>query len=171
MTKTKRTLMIVMTYISIVGLITFSLFILEEAIQTVMFGTWAAQDAKRWDTVKQGADLMEKFTNIGRVITWCAVIQPLAFISYRAYFESSDYYIDALRSKAMANAPDLFIDEKVTMRFKPLEARKNENGFWIGKSGRMQVQYETKPLMTVHSVTGILTRIDSKYLLITVENE
>ena len=35
-------------YMSLVGLITFPLFIHEEAIQTTMFGTWQAGPADRW---------------------------------------------------------------------------------------------------------------------------
>ena len=65
--------------LSILGIVTFSLFILEEAVQVTIFGTWPAQNAKDWDLVLEGCDTM-----------------------------ATDYYVQALRKKVLANAPECF---------------------------------------------------------------
>ena len=51
-------------YISVTGLVTFSLFICEESIQTAMFGTWPAQDAGDWYTVKFGVERMKEANHL-----------------------------------------------------------------------------------------------------------
>jgi len=55
--------------LSILGIITFSLFIFEEAIQMATFGTWPAQYAKDWDLVMEGADTIASI-NQPQIITW-----------------------------------------------------------------------------------------------------
>lgn len=106
--------------LSIMGLVTFSMFICEEAFQTAMFGTWPAQDAKDWAQVKRGCDIMEgansamKFINYG--FGW---IQPLALLSYYEYGKSASYYIESLRIKAFAHCPECFDGETILFHFKP----------------------------------------------------
>ncbi|MBU2346681.1 MAG: hypothetical protein KJ888_21020 [Gammaproteobacteria bacterium] len=119
-TKFKRILQTMAILLSIQGLITFSLFICEEALQTTTFGTWPAQDAGDWSLVLDGVDLLENI-NFGMKIINYSVgwIQPLAFFSYRSYSKATDYYIKGLKAKAFARAPQVFNSRKVEFTFEP----------------------------------------------------
>ena len=168
MSKTKLILTFLMTYITIAGLVTFSLFICEEAFQTVMFGTWPAQDAKQWNIVKDGTVMMGKINLTGKIINYgIGWIQPLAFFSYRAYFKSADYYMTALESKCFANAPELFVGERVKFEFTPRSIRwsKHHNGF-ILENGRIQVLCQTKPnFLQRMTIEGIIEQTENKFLI------
>ena len=165
MSKAKLILTFLMTYITIAGLVTFSLFICEEAFQTVMFGTWPAQDAKQWHIVKNGTVLMGKINMTGKIINYgIGWIQPLAFFSYRAYFKSADYYLVSLKSKCFANAPELFIGEHVTFEFTPRRVTK-VNDRYLAESGRIQVFCETKPSMQRMVIEGTLEQHGNKFLI------
>ena len=67
--------------ITVLGIVTFTNFIFEEAIQTTMFGTRAAKDAKDWPLVWRGMQVIEginfhmKCVNNG--LGW---LHPLAFM-------------------------------------------------------------------------------------------
>lgn len=107
-------------YISFTGLVTFSLFILEESIQTAMFGTWPAQDAGDWYTVKFGIERIKEANKTLKTINYCfGWIQPLAFVAYRAYGRSTDAYIAGAEAKLFAHAPTIFNGEEITVTFIP----------------------------------------------------
>ena len=106
--------------LSILGIVTFSLFILEEAVQVTIFGTWPAQNAKDWDLVLEGCDTIDSINQTIKILN-CSIgwIQPFAFVSYRAYSKATDYYVQALRKKVLANAPECFEGKKVEFLFTP----------------------------------------------------
>jgi len=167
--KTKRILAVFAIYLSIAGLITFSQFILEEAFQTTMFGTWPAQDAKRWDIVLDGTDLMEKITTTMKIVNYSVGwIQPLAFISYGAYAKSADFYIKALRSKVLAYAPELMEGREVEFEFIVKSIRKNGDKF-IVSNGRIVFQSDKRLSGTV-KIKGILKKTEVGYELIRIPN-
>lgn len=138
--KIKNILAITMMILTVMGVVTFSLFILEEAFQTVMFGTWAAQDAQDWPTVKAGLDLMCRIqTTLKWVNYLTGWIQPLAFIAYGSYAKSAQYYIQALQAKTLAHAPELFIGEKITLSFTPRTQEIRADGSILATNGKIQV--------------------------------
>jgi len=117
-------------YLSASGLVTFSLFIIEESIQTAMFGTWQASDAGDWWTVKFAADRISDANRLLRMINiaggW---IQPLSFLAYRSYGRATEAYLAALEAKLLAKAPELFVGRIVTVSFTALEARPVPSGY------------------------------------------
>ena len=118
--KAKKFLSIFAIYLSITGLISFSEFILEEACQTVMFGTWQAIDAKQWPFVLQSSDLMESSNNTLKVINYVfGWINPISFMSYRAYAIATDDYIHSLRLKIFAHRPELFAGRYFQVEIQP----------------------------------------------------
>ena len=120
MRKFKDILQLSLAIVTILGLITFSLFILEESFQTVMFGTWPAQDAQDWDTVLAGTDLMEGIATTLNIINYaCGWLQPLAFIAYRSYGKAARYYIKGLRAKVFAMSPQSFEGREHEFIFRP----------------------------------------------------
>jgi hypothetical protein len=116
----KRILTGLAIYISVTGLVTFSLFILEESIQTAMFGTWPAQDARDWRVVQFGIQRIREANVMLKTVNYCfGWIQPLAFIAYRAYGRSTDAYIAGMEAKLFAYAPELFDGKEVIVTFTP----------------------------------------------------
>lgn len=126
-------------YLSLAGLITFSLFILEESIQTAMFGTWPAQDAKDWELVQFGSERMREANTCLKTINYCfGWIQPLAFVSYRSFGKSVDLYIASLEARIFANAPELFHARTFSFAFTPQSVAPCPEG-WLYTSGRVTV--------------------------------
>ena len=143
--------------LSIMGLVTFAQFIIEESIQTTMFGTWAAQDAQDWHTVKIGADLIKKQTKLLFTVTKiCGWIQPLAWISYNEYGKAAGYYTRALDAKIIAHAPELYAGELVTIYFRPKSFIEKDNKI-IGTNGNVSVIVSKRPASPVWPITGIVS--------------
>jgi hypothetical protein len=109
-------LKIVFAYIGISSLIIFPSFILEEAIQTTIFSVWPSQDVGQWRTVATGCSLMENINRSLKIVTYSVGwINPLAFMSYRAYGQATDQYITALRSKVAFHAPEMLAGKRISL--------------------------------------------------------
>lgn len=127
------------TYITLVGVVTFSQFILEEGIQTAIWGTWPAQDAKDWPLVKKGLIVISSINKTLKIITYtCGWVQPLAMIGYINYVKATEYYIEGLDAKIFANAPELYIGEYVEFTFIPANIKYFESG-QLAVNGRIGV--------------------------------
>ncbi len=151
-------------YLSIAGLVTFSLFMLEESYQTVMFGTWPAQDAQRWDIVLEGTDLMEKMLKTMKIVNYsCGWIQPLAFISYKAYAESEKYYIKGLRSKVLARAPELMVGREIQLKFKIRSIKKYGDKFLLS-NGKLVIVSD-KRINGIMDITATIQKTEAGYEL------
>jgi hypothetical protein len=116
-------------YLGIVGLFSFNCFILEEAFQTVMFSTWQAFDAREYRLVKRSLATMEKARTtlviVNNVGNW---LNPFGWVAYNAYADAEQEYIDAVRAKLFANAPELFDGETITFTFRPQESEPADRG-------------------------------------------
>jgi hypothetical protein len=164
MTHLKTVIKGLLAYIAIAGIVTMSLFMMEEAYQTAMFGTWPAQDAKDWALVKQGADLMSATSDTLILLNNCVGwVQPLAFIAYRSYGQSAQFYVEALRSKVFAHAPELFVGEEVSVTISPSSMTQNDAG-WATQLGRVTVILPA-PSLVDQRITGTLIRKDSDLIL------
>jgi len=157
MKKVKLWLKFFFAYITITGLVVFSLFILEESFQTVMFGTWPAQDAKRWDIVCEGTELMDDVIWTMNAVNYTVgYIQPIAFISYRSYAKSAKFYTKALRAKAFAHAPEEFVGKEVTFKFQHKEIRSLPDGSFLLVNGKIGVRVWERPKSPQMDVSGVL---------------
>lgn len=143
-------------YLALAGLITFNLFILEEAFQTCMFGSWPAADVGEWRVVKRNLKTMEGLHDTLVVTNYVGGwINPFAFVSYSGYAKAEREYMDGLRAKVFANAPELFAGEKVTTAFVPNEEERL-GGAWLLRNGRVSVL----AMCRLPEYTGIVEIID-----------
>jgi hypothetical protein len=127
-------------YFGLAGLVTFNCFILEEAFQTVMFGSWGAFDAKEYRLLKREIQTMEGLrTSLNVINNIGGWINPFGWVAYNGYVRAEREYIDALRAKLFAHAPEVFDGEVVTFTFTPLEEEPGENGMNRYKNGRITV--------------------------------
>lgn len=169
--KVKEVLGLIMVVISVMGIVTFSMFILEESFQTIMFGTWPAQDAKRWDIVLKGTDLMEKALKTLRFVNYtCGWVQPLAFVSYRSYAISEEFYIESLRAKILANDPYVMVGRDIEFRGTPRTWKKLNERLYIASYGRIRVISPIEPAIRPTTISGRL-RLSGNMLYIYLDNE
>ncbi len=165
-TKAKVILSILAVYISVTGLVTFSLFILEESIQLCVFGSWPAQDAKDWQTVhlayRRIIDTNKLLKTINYSIGW---IQPLAFLGYRSYGQSTDIYIKGLEAKIFANAPELFDGENLTVSFIPQEVRETADGYLHINHRVSFLSKERRPAGVSCRITGVVSAQGNKVVM------
>jgi len=157
MKKAKTWLRVFYAYITLTGTIMFGLFILEEAFQTTMFATWPAKDVKQWEIVYDGCKLMKSITVTLKVVNYTiGYIQPIAFIAYRKFAQSADYYIKALRSEIFANRPDLFVNEYVNFNFVPNEIRNGPDNSLFLINRKIRVICRKSQKSRNMSISGIL---------------
>jgi len=159
--KFRRKLAYFTLVLSILGLITFSLFIIEESLQIITFGIWPAQDAKRWDIVAEGSDLLESTNFMMKLINYSVGwLQPLAFLSYRSYAKATDYYIKSFRAKVLAFAPEELNGRKVKFVFRP----SSSNSRYL-MNREMRVPKAKCPPGRVFLIEGIIDYHDSKVFI------
>lgn len=133
-------------YLGVAGLITFNLFIMEEAFQTCMFGSWPAADVGEYRVVKKTLKTMEGLHSTLVVMNdiggW---VNPFAYVSYKAYAQAEVEYMAGLKAKVFANAPEVFENEIVTFNFTPLEWEPTPEGEWLARAGRISILTRLNP--------------------------
>jgi len=138
--------------ISMMGIITFSLFILEESFQTVMFGSWPAQDAKEWRLAKRAIEVQKPIIFAMKAVNWSVGwLQPLGFVAYNAYIRSAEFYNLGLSAKVFAYCPECFDGEEVTFTFRP---QRVEDGTAIAHQIRVEFPPEVSPTLAPVVIRG-----------------
>jgi len=159
-----------LVYLTIAGAYTFTAFIIEEAEQQVIWGTWPAQDSKNWALVMEGCDLLKNLNKTMNLINWSiGYIQPLALISYHSYWKSTEYYIKGIETKIFANAPDLFNNRKIKIMFTPKKIKK-ENNRIILINRKIRIITDKIPKTRRVVVSGIV-RVDGEKIIIEESKE
>jgi len=152
----KTVLTIIALYVTVVGLVTFSNFMLEESIQMATFGTWPAKSAQNWELVLEGCDLISKINITLKIINYSiGWMQPLAFLSYKAYAKATDFYVKALKSQAFANNPSVFVGRKVRFMFTPKTIKHNSDHIEL-INGTIHVIVNKMPTGKTILVQGVL---------------
>lgn len=163
--KFKSITTILLLYISIAGLYTFTAFILEEAQQQVIWGTWPARDAKNWALVYNGCQILRSMNRSLKILNWTiGYIQPLALLSYHSYWKSTDYYIRSLEAVIMKQSPRCFAGKNVELLFTP-EKITQEDGVkkLIGYNIIVVVDYVPEKFPAQIEGVG---KLQGKYLII-----
>lgn len=169
LTKLKTCLSNVAVVLSILGIITFSLFIFEEAIQMATFGTWPAQYTKDWGLVMEGADTIESINYSMKMVNYSVGwLQPLAFFSYRAYGKATDYYVESLRKKVFVNSPECFVGRKVEFVFIPARIQPDQEKVKL-VNGNLSIITDSIPETQKVLVSGVIER-DGDLLVIKADS-
>ena len=71
-------------------------------------------------------------------------IQPLGFLSYRAYGQAADYYVTALEHKVLAHAPEEFVGREIEFVFVPHKIIQDKDGIKL-IHGNVQILVEKYP--------------------------
>lgn len=154
-------------YMAVVGLITFPLFIMEESIQTATWGTWSAQTAKDPKLQLAGIRIIEKINiamdTINRTLGW---IQPLSMLSYDAYSQATQIYVDSVRAKLLAHDPEVFEGERVSCEFTPRTIQVLEDGRYLLQNGKIAVIVDTEPKMEPMKIEGIMRQVNGRMTIV-----
>lgn len=126
-------------YLGIVGLFSFNCFILEEAFQTVMFGSWGAFQAREYRLIKKELATQETLRATLNIINniggW---LNPFGWFAYKGYVDAEREWIDATNAKLFAEAPEVFNGEIVTFTFQPQE-QEIADGYNIYRNGNVEI--------------------------------
>jgi len=169
--KLRRWLTYMAIFISVISIVTFTLFIYEESLQVAMFGTWPAQDAGDWAQVLRGLDLMESLNLQMKIITYSVGwVNPLALFSYRAYARSTDYYIASVKSKCFARAPEVFDGREIDFAWRPHRVEQLKDGRW--KSVNRKINVFTMERLNVQQTYQLRGKVmvENNLILITAES-
>jgi len=165
MQKITSALKIFFAYITLCGLVMFPCFIAEEAIQVAVWGTWPAQDAKDWDLVMNGCNIVDSINTTLKIINYSiGWIQPLAFFSYKAYSNATDYYVKSLKTKIFAHSPGTLDGHIITatISLKKAKVMDTEEGFLYQLSAHnaLYIHFKQKPSSPILRVTAKIEKND-----------
>jgi hypothetical protein len=159
-------------YLAFVGMFGFSAFIMEEANQILTFSQFSASSHRNYAAMKQTIELSEKInTKMRWIADWCLWLIPPQQVAYRAYADSQDQYNMVLRQEILANEPDLFIGEYISIvGFKHLSYGRTEADDWELRSRDISVivkqsRLPAGPATATLKVTGVLQRKDGRLVV------
>jgi len=160
--KFKKYMTFILVYLTVAGAYTFTAFIIEESQQQVIWGTWPAQDAKNWELVLEGCDLLESLNTTMWWINWTiGYIQPLALVSYHSYWRSTSYYMKSLKAKVFAKSPESFDGRYVEFSFTPKKVTREKEKVILANR-RIRVIMDKDPGTKKIKVSGIVRVEDNK---------
>jgi len=146
----------VLAYLTIIGVISFSLFLFEESAQMLSFANFSASDTKRYDLMKTNlnimSDIMDTAESMNRLLY---ILNPFQHKAYKAYVLATRAYISTLEGEILANAPELYINEKISMAFKPDSYSAAQNNLFIAENRSIKVILRQAPASKTIQVTGM----------------
>jgi hypothetical protein len=149
----------------VLGIVTFPLFIMEEAVQMTTYGTWQASAAKDYRTLSRGLDLAERINSHTKTVNrWLGWLHPLNYISYQDWTAATDYWIEANRVKILALDPKVMEGRRLTITFTP-DSTTDAGDHWQLKAGQVTVLTNHKPESIPLSITGVVQPLPSGILI------
>jgi len=157
-------------YLGIVGLFSFSLFIMEEAIQMLSFANFSTTDTHQWGQTKANVEQIERVIGHMEAINSVFVaLQPIQWWAYRDYINASKNYAESLHLEVLANEPSLYIGEKRLYRFYWNRATQRRS-YWEVCNGMICYRSTERPSSKEIELAGVLERInDRKFLIKEIE--
>ena len=91
-------------------------------------------------------------------------IQPLAFLSYRAYSHSADYYVSGLEHKVLAFAPEEFVGREIEFEFVPSKIIQDEDGIKLVHN-RIQIIVDEVPSGDRVKIKGVVEMVGGRVVI------
>lgn len=150
--------------LTLLGFITFSLFILEESMQLLVFANFPAVDSQNWSRVKSNNDVMRKLNHgLFWINTTLGRLQPLSYYAYKGWSTATEHYLETLDSIAFAHMPEIFEGRVMTFYFSPKKIQRGPNGYML-INGKVVVQMAELPDMPF-LVKGKVVLKDKKVII------
>lgn len=124
-------------------------------MQICMWGNFAAQDAQRYDLIKANLEAIEKTNHVFRKINnYCMWINPFQKWSYGAWSDGTNHYVASMQGLILANEPNLYLGQYVSIQFKWDSFKPAKNGYYIAKNKKVKVLLKYAPKNQIISVSG-----------------
>lgn len=155
-----RVLKVFYFYIALIGMFGFACFIMEESIQMLTFSMFTIKDSQRWDIGLSNIEKMEEINNhleiVNGLFMW---LQPIQMYAYNDFIEATRGYIESQRGLILAQAPELFIGQELSLNFYYREMRRSYDYYELS-AGKIRVFIEGEPKGNPVHVEGVLRRIN-----------
>lgn len=143
-------------YLAFVGIFGFSLFILEEQSQILVWACFPSQDTHRYDLLKQNCEMIKATNQTGQFINkWFMWMMPPQQLAYRAYHESMDQYVVNIMALILANEPGLFIGQQIKFKFYYKSWQRKQNNLYEIVHNKIKVLQNFEPGQKFIQVTGV----------------
>ena len=139
----------IILYLSIAGFVTFSLFILEESLQTAMFSTWAAKDAQDWALIMKANRFFESTNDtMGKINKYFGWVNPFSYKAYNAYHDATQFVINANDAQIANFEPMLFVgfNDNIFLHIKITQILRQDSGIVL-VSGRFMIEFNNNMYM------------------------
>lgn len=144
-------------YIAVAGIVGFSIFIHEEAIQLLSFANFSASDTRQYHLLKDNLDHMKEINESLRWLNnhfmWMV---PPQLLGYRHYANATDAYIRTLTAEVLRHDPAALVGERVDMPFVPESLSPGHNGLWIARARGVRIILKSEPTTKTVFVSGVL---------------
>jgi len=145
-------------YLAFVGIFGFSLFIMEEASQVIMWANFSATDQHRFDLVKKNCEAIKRINQYGRTLNkYAGWLNPFQMMAYDAFHDGTDLYADTLLQQALAGDPSLFIGEKISVQINWISYEKQISGKVRLSARTFSCDVEDIPKSKTIAVTGVIS--------------
>jgi len=154
----KKLLRLLYLYLSILGVFSFSAFIIEESIQMLTFSMFVVKDTQRWDIALQNINLMRKSNkHLDWIVRYTLWLNPLQQIAYKDFVMATNGYLDSQTALVLANDPGLFKDIPVAFKFYYRSITQDQESY-ILKTGKLFVRVKTKPIENPIEISGFIIK-------------
>ena len=144
-------------YLAFVGIFGFSLFLAEEQSQILVWSGFPSQDTGRYDLLRENCEMIKATNDTAKVINkWVMWLMPPQKWAYGEYHKSMDQYIKNINALILANDPEVYLNEHVSIQFKYNTFKPAKNGLWIAQSNKVKVILKAPPATRVIAVAGII---------------
>jgi len=113
----------------------------------------------------QGCNIVDNINTTLKIINYSiGWIQPLAFFSYKAYSNATDYYIESLKAKIFAHSPESLIGQTLTVTIN-LRGATIKDSLYHLKNSSIFVSLPENSATPTMRITSIVKKIPQGVLL------
>lgn len=167
---TKRITGALLVYITISGLYTFTAFILEESLQCVTWASWGIERTTNYAALKEAHDVMDStnrtLDTLNTALGW---VNPLAKLSYAAYHDATEVYLQSMRLKLLVNAPEMLEGRTFAFTFSPTSSTE-KGGIYYATNGKITVKSREQLPFKATPIRGRIASDNNRYVIDTTAN-
>jgi len=141
------------TFLLILGIWTFPLFICNEATRVAVWATWQADNSELY-ILQEGIDVIRAINKTSKLINYSGGwLHPISFQGYRAFTHATDYWLLTAESRILSHDPKLMDGRTVQFMFRPRTIESTTEGVLL-INDKVRVKVKTIPDVDVVWVKG-----------------
>ena len=140
------------TFLLILGIWTFPLFICNEATRVAIWATWQADNSELY-ILLEGVDVIRAINKTSKIINYSGGwLHPIS-LGYRAFTNATDYWLLTAESRILSHDPKLMDGRTVQFMFRPRTIENSTEGLLL-INDKVRVKVKTIPDVDVVWVKG-----------------